>query len=299
MSSPRRRSSKRAAHDDAHGGQWKIAYADFVTAMMAFFLLMWLVSSATETQRAVIAKYFTTTSIFNLPKGNGVLDGGKSVMAGAEAKTERLMPSGSGGGPQPKDASSETGNGQGATTGGATSATAAHLERQRFEALKAELEKMMHEGELKDLAGNLSIDLTPDGLRIQIFDRDGEAMFVSGDAEPTPRLSRILDVIGEVLATVKNAVILAGHTDSQILKRGSYSNWELSTDRANGVRRRLEGDGLAPSRVLRVEGLAATDPLLPLTPLDPRNRRIAITVLRGEVEQQMRGQTPAPAEPPP
>src|SRR5476649_69905 len=92
-----------------HGGQWKIAYADFVTAMMAFFLLMWLVSSATETQRAVIAKYFTTTSIFNLPKGNGVLDGGKSVMAGAEAKTERLMPSGNGGGPRPKDDSGQSG----------------------------------------------------------------------------------------------------------------------------------------------------------------------------------------------
>src|SRR5580704_11020744 len=98
IGSPRRRAGRRgAAHDDAHGGQWKIAYADFVTAMMAFFLLMWLVSSATETQRAVIAKYFTTTSIFNLPKGNGVLDGGKSVMAGAEAKTERLTPSGMGG----------------------------------------------------------------------------------------------------------------------------------------------------------------------------------------------------------
>src|SRR5580704_1437116 len=123
MSGPRRRKSRRAAaHDDAHGGQWKIAYADFVTAMMAFFLLMWLVSSATDTQRAVIAKYFTTTSIFDLPKGNGVLDGGKSVMAGAEAKTERLMPSGSGGGPQRKDISTETGSGQASTSGGTTGA---------------------------------------------------------------------------------------------------------------------------------------------------------------------------------
>src|SRR5580704_13082028 len=108
IGSPRRRAGRRgAAHDDAHGGQWKIAYADFVTAMMAFFLLMWLVSSATETQRAVIAKYFTTTSIFDLPKGNGVLDGGKAVMAGAEAKTERLMPSGGGGGQKGKDDTAE------------------------------------------------------------------------------------------------------------------------------------------------------------------------------------------------
>src|ERR1700686_304182 len=96
--SRRRSSGKRATHDDSHGGQWKIAYADFVTAMMAFFLLMWLGSSATETQRAVIAKYFPTTSIFDLPKGNGVLDGGKAVMAGAAAKTQRRMPKGGGGG---------------------------------------------------------------------------------------------------------------------------------------------------------------------------------------------------------
>ena len=291
MSGPRRRGGRRgAAHDEAHGGQWKIAYADFVTAMMAFFLLMWLVSSATETQRAVIAKYFTTTSIFDLPKGNGVLDGGKAVMAGAEAKTEKLMPSGKGGGTQAKEASKDEDQ---------ASAAAAHEERQRFEALKAELEKMMREGELKDLANNLTIDLTNEGLRIQVFDRDGEAMFNSGDAEPTPRLSRILDVIDEVLLAVKNGVIIAGHTDAQALKRGAYSNWELSSDRANGVRRRLENGGLAPNRVLRVEGLAATDPLLPLTPLDPRNRRIAITVLHGDVEAQLRKQAPAPAEPPP
>jgi len=292
MSSPPRRrgGGKRAAHDDSHGGQWKIAYADFVTAMMAFFLLMWLVSSATETQRAVIAKYFTTTSIFDLPKGNGVLDGGKAVMAGAEAKTERLMPSGKGGGQQAKDTAKDDDK---------ASAAAAREERQRFEALKAELEKMMHDGELKDLANNLTIDLTNDGLRIQIFDRDGEAMFNSGDAEPTPRLARILDVIDEVLLTVKNGVIVAGHTDGQVLKRGAYSNWELSSDRANGVRRRLESGGLAPGRVLRVEGLAATDPLLPLTPLDPRNRRIAITVLRGDVEARLRKQDPTSAEPRP
>ena len=289
--SPRRRGGRRgAAHDDAHGGQWKIAYADFVTAMMAFFLLMWLVSSATETQRAVIAKYFTTTSIFNLPKGNGVLDGGKAVMAGAEAKTERLTPSGMGGLQQPPVAAKAEAD---------AASSAARLERQRFEALKAELEKMAREGELKGVADNLSIDLTPEGLRIQIFDRDGEPMFSSGDAEPTPRLARILDVIGEVLQTVKNGVIISGHTDSQVLKRGTYSNWELSSDRANSVRRRLENGGLATNRVLRVEGRAATDPLLALEPLDPRNRRIAVTVLRRQVETQLRQQVAVPAAPPP
>jgi chemotaxis protein MotB len=292
MSGPRRRGGRRGvAHDDAHGGQWKIAYADFVTAMMAFFLLMWLVSSATESQRAMIAKYFTTTSIFDLPKGNGVLDGGKAVMAGAEAKTERLTPSGMGGlQQQPVAVKAEN---------DAASDAKASVERQRFEALKAELEKMAHDGELKGLADNLTIDLTPEGLRIQIFDRDGEPMFASGDAEPTPRLARILEVIGEVLQTVKNGVIISGHTDGQILKRGTYSNWELSSDRANSVRRRLENGGLAANRVLRVEGRAATDPLLPQEPLDPRNRRIAITVLRSQVETQLRQQVATPPGSPP
>ncbi len=291
-SSARRRpvGKRRATHDEGHGGQWKIAYADFVTAMMAFFLVMWLVSSATETQRAVIAKYFSTTSIFDLPKGNGVLDGGKSVMAGAEAKTERLTPSGHGGTPQTHTESTPT--------SGAESAEAnkERLERQRFEALKAELERMVQQGALHDLANNIAIDLTPEGLRIQIFDRDGEPMFAPGDAAPTPRLARILGVISQVLQTVHNGVIIAGHTDALPLQRGAYSNWELSAERANGTRRQLEADGLASDRTVRVEGMAATDPLLPQTPLDPRNRRIAVTVLRSDVEAQLRQSAGLPSE---
>ena len=113
------------------------------------------------------------------------------------------------------------------------------LERQRFEALKAELERMMRQGELRDLANNLSIEMTPE-LRVQIFDRDGESMFAPGSADPTSRLSRILMVMSQVLQTVQNKVILAGHTDGQVMQRGLYTNWELSADRANAVRRPLE-----------------------------------------------------------
>jgi len=166
------------------------------------------------------------------------------------------------------------------------------LERQRFEALKAELERMMKQGELRDLADNLSIEMTPDGLRIQIFDRDGEAMFAPGGIEPTPRLARILSVISQVLVTVQNKVIIAGHTDGQMMQKGQYSNWELSTDRANATRRQLEADGLPSMRFVRIEGRAATDLLLPQAPTDPRNRRIAVTVLRGELE-------PTPPDDPP
>jgi len=292
--SRRRSGGRRHVEEESHGGQWKIAYADFVTAMMAFFLVMWLVSSATETQRAVIAKYFSTTSIFDLPKGNGVLDGGKSVMSGADAKTERLRPSGRGGSsaPPPKESSSDTASGN--------AADQEKLEAQRFEALKAQLDHMVQQGELRALADNIKIELTPEGLRIQIFDRDGEPMFLPGDATPTPRLARILDVISQVLQTVHNGVIIAGHTDAQPLQHGTYSNWELSAARANSTRRQLEADGLAPDRIVRVEGMAAMDPLFPQTPLDPRNRRVAVTVLRSEVEARLRhpeSQPPAEQSP--
>jgi chemotaxis protein MotB len=267
------------AHDEGHGGQWKVAYADFVTAMMAFFLIMWLLSATTSSDRQVIAKYFTSTSIFDLPAGNGLLNGGRSVMEGADAKPMR-------GAPVIKDAKADQRkDGQ---PSDASVPPRDRTERQRFEALKANLEQIMKSGELKTEAANMDVAMTSDGVRIQIFDRDGEPMFSPGGSEPLPRLKAILDVVAQVLGTVQNSIILAGHTDGHALQRGTYSNWELSADRANAVRRMLESIGLAPGRIIQVEGRAATDPLLPLTPLDPRNRRIAITILRGDVDPQAR-----------
>jgi chemotaxis protein MotB len=268
------------AHDDEHGGQWKVAYADFVTAMMAFFLIMWLLSATTSNDRQIIARYFTNTSIFTLPAGNGVLNGGKSVMDGADAKPVRSG--------QTKTQLTE-----------AAAASRDRTERQRFEALKANLEQMVEAGELKTESSNIDIAMTSDGVRIQIFDRDGEPMFAPGASEPMPRLVAILDVIGQVLGTVQNSVILSGHTDGHPLKRGAYSNWELSADRANAVRRTLESTGLAPGRIILVEGRAATDPLLPQAPLDPRNRRIAITILRSDIDSQAHSPAAHPVPAPP
>jgi chemotaxis protein MotB len=284
-----------SSHEDGHGGQWKVAYADFVTAMMAFFLILWLLSSATQSDRAVIAKYFSTSAVFDLSAGNGVLNGGHSVMDGADAKVERLAPrSRASNGVSRKDGDS---NGDKAVDAAALAKD--RVERQRFEALKAELERMVSQGELKNLADHLEIEMTSEGLRIQIFDRDGEPMFATGEFEPTPRLAEILRIIAQVLGTMQNAVILTGHTDAQALQRGVYSNWELSADRANAVRRRLEGDGLASRRFIGVEGRAATEPLSPQSPLDPRNRRIVVTVLRSDVERARRAsQTAVQARPP-
>lgn len=267
-------------HDDEHGGQWKVAYADFVTAMMAFFLIMWLLSSSSQPERQIIAQYFNSTSMFDMPAGSGVLAGGKGVMEGQDAKPARGQPS----------ARDNTGKVEKVPDAKRPDKSTAkdREERQRFEALKAELERMMASGELKSAANNVEVTMTSEGLRINIFDRDGEAMFVPGGSEPTARLKMILGVVAQVLGTVKNAVILTGHTDAAAMQRAAYSNWELSADRANAVRRSLTGSGLTQDRLLRVEGRAAVDLLMPQAPLDPRNRRIAVTILRSDVEQQMR-----------
>ncbi len=267
---------RQAAHDDEHGGQWKVAYADFVTAMMAFFLIMWLLATATQNERAVIARYFSTSSVFDLPSGSGVLSGGKAVLNGGELKSDQIVTS------LRTRKGRDDGNDLPATT------TRERLEHQRFEALKAELEHMEQQGALKTLAAHLSLEMTSEGLRIQIFDRDGDAMFATGSYEPNPRLSTILGVVGEVLGTVQNSVIVTGHTDAQVLQRPTYSNWELSADRANAVRRQLEAGGLAPGRFVSVEGRAATELLMPQSPTDPRNRRISITILRSGAEPQAR-----------
>lgn len=253
---------KRHAHaeHDEHGGQWKVAYADFVTALMAFFLIMWLLSSTTDAQRAGIAKYFSSSSL-TANAGGGILDGGRGVLDGGGASQSDAETSAAASSPQAQQDEDRT-------------------ERQRFESVKAEVERMMQGGALQETAGNLRLELTAEGLRISIFDRDGSAMFAPGTAEPTPRLAQILGIIAQVIAPLPNAVTITGHTDAQALRRGGYSNWELSADRANAARRALVADGLPPGRMQRIEGRAATDPLVPDAPADPRNRRIAITLLR-------------------
>ncbi|HWX51625.1 MAG TPA: flagellar motor protein MotB [Roseomonas sp.] len=284
-------------HDDEHGGQWKIAYADFVTAMMAFFLVMWLLSSTTESQREGIAQFFTASSALDLPAGNGVLSGGRSVLVAGESRHDSLTPVSDGGLRQDREGGEAAGEGEAPQAVPNTAAAARDpIERQRFDAMKAELERQMQSDQLRDFAQNIQLEMTPEGLRLQIFDRDGAAMFLSGSAEPTPRLARILQVVGSVLTTVPNEVVVAGHTDGDAFSRGHYGNWELSADRANSARRGLEQAGVPAQRMFRVEGKAAVEPLLPEAPGDPRNRRIAITVLRSDVVAEARAaarRTPA------
>ncbi|MBC9207755.1 OmpA family protein [Roseomonas aerophila] len=277
-----------APHDDDHGGQWKIAYADFVTAMMAFFLVMWLLSSTTEAQKDGIAQFFNASSILNMPSGNGALDGGRSMLVAGDSREDSLTTV-SDGGLREDSEGGETANqgeaAQAASAAGQSSGLRDPIERQRFEAMKAEIERQLGtaDGALRDFAQNIQVEMTPEGLRLQIFDRDGTPMFAPGGTEPTPRLNKILQVLGNILATVPNAVVVAGHTDAQAFNRNSYGNWELSSDRANSTRRVLEQNGVPPARMYRVEGKASVEPLMQEAPNDPRNRRIAITVMRADV----------------
>ena len=296
-----------AGHDDEHGGAWKIAYADFVTAMMAFFLVMWLLSSVSDKQRRGIAQYFSAASIMDLRNGSGLLDGSRSALNGADSQmvpmntTKQDTPPGDDDPAQvvhsaPVDTDNEgmapaAGQTSGPSTG--SGANNDRVEAQRLDAARAELERMTQAGELKQLASNISVQMTPEGLRVQIFDRDGEPMFLPGAAEPNRRLITILDALMPVLNGVKNGVIITGHTDAQPLDKNGYSNWELSADRANATRRYLEGHGMDGARFFKVEGRSSADPLLPQSPADPRNRRIALTLLRADAAAQM--QSPAPA----
>jgi chemotaxis protein MotB len=156
------------------------------------------------------------------------------------------------------------------------------VERQRFETIQSEiLRRLEASAALRGLAGNLLFEITPEGLRIHIFDRSGADMFPLGSAAPRPRTTAILEVIADIIGAVRNGIVVTGHTDSRpFVGAGPYGNWDLSADRANAARRVLAGGGVAPERFRRIEGRAALEPLIKRDPSDPRNRRIAITLLR-------------------
>ncbi|HEX5078591.1 MAG TPA: flagellar motor protein MotB [Geminicoccaceae bacterium] len=261
-------------HEAHHGGAWKVAYADFVTAMMAFFLLMWLLGATTEDQRKGIADYFAGRVPISPESagGEGVLEGG-FVPRTPEARF-RL-------GDRDRD-DVALAAGAPSTTGPSDSRHDERIERQRFETIQSEiLRRLEASAALRELAGNLMFELTPEGLRIHIFDRSGADMFPLGSAVPRPHTAAILEVIADIIGAVRNGVVITGHTDSRpFVGSGPYGNWELSSDRANAARRVLATGGVAAERFRRIEGRAALEPLIEDDSTDPRNRRITITLLR-------------------
>ncbi len=254
---------KKGGHGGAHGGAWKVAYADFVTAMMAFFLLMWLLNSANQNTKAGIAGMFQDPNFFNTQRGKEILANyGKGI-----------LPGGRGMAPGPDGSTANT--------------TAAALERRALQSTADAIEASFTNDEmLKAFKDQIHLDFTDEGLRIQIQDKAGRPLFDSGSAKLQPYALSILQVIARELGKLRNRVVIGGHTDSQQYPNQIYTNWELSCDRANAARRALISapHGLRPDQVRRVTGYADTMPMEGLDPQDPRNRRISIVVLSSEGE---------------
>lgn len=290
-----------------HGGAWKVAYADFVTAMMAFFLMMWLLSSTSEEQKRGISNYFG-------PPGNLTGAGGSGgVLAGLTLTSEGVLEDSVTQGEGQTDGQSNGKKGlvqipenseqdddqikktlvqeldESLLSSEANKPDLSmqdkeveKLEKENFKEVEEALKQAIQEDpELKELAKNLIIDETPEGLRIQIVDRDKTSMFKIGEAEPLPHTIKLFKLVARIVRKLPNKISITGHTDAKPYKnRKDYSNWELSSDRSNSARRYLLQFGLNPERIIFVKGRADTDPLIKENPFSDQNRRISMLLHR-------------------
>ena len=322
-----------------HGGAWKVAYADFVTAMMAFFLLMWLLNATTSEQRRGVADYFSPSAatsrntsgfgaIFggHTPNDDGALASDRGVISAMNAEVKPTFDVEEDDSDTPASAASlQTGQeglntrraqmqhpGGPASTSSPTPADGAETaaanaieaqlraelaikERKAFEtAAKQISDEVSKDPALADLARQLSVDITPEGLRIQILDEDKQAMFATGSAVLNERARALLLKVAPVLMKLPERLSITGHTDAAPYHGNDRSNWELSAERANATRRLLADAGLPEARVETVSGRADRDPLLPADPLAAVNRRIAIVALRQATPHTVIDTTPQP-----
>ncbi len=262
---------KKVIEGGHHGGAWKVAYADFVTAMMAFFLLMWLLSATTEKQRKGIADYFAPTIPIS-----PISAGGDGMMHGeAMLSQDTLAKTGVGG----VESESESGDKTEQQGGPPTAAEEDEL---------AELETLLlgRSGEsdaADDLLSHIVTRVTDEGLVIDVFAKEGKPLFQAGASTPTEKMRKILTMISGVLSLIKNPLQITGHTDGTPFASDEEDNWQLSADRANAVRRELLDLSVAPDRFHRIVGEADRNLALPDLPADPRNRRITLTILRSDI----------------
>jgi len=273
----------------AHGGAWKIAYADFVTAMMAFFLLMWLLGSTAKGELQGIASYFANPVKVSLMGGPGT-GNSSSILPGGGRDLSKAFG-------QMDSGDSE----RAAKMLGAQMARAEQMRKDdvRTDALERKIASLIkNDPKLAEYGSQIQLEKTADGLHIQIVDQQNRPMFDTGSALVKPYMRDILRAIGTALGDVESRIAVAGHTDSTPYGSGErgYSNWELSADRANASRRELVAGGLPADKLRRVEGLASSRLLRPETPNDPINRRISIVVMTRDAEERMLQGT-APAAP--
>ncbi|HSY28381.1 MAG TPA: flagellar motor protein MotB, partial [Burkholderiaceae bacterium] len=260
-------------------GAWKIAYADFVTAMMAFFLLMWLLGSTTKGDLQGISDYFQTPLKVAMAGGSGSGDSSSVIKGGGKDLTR------SNGQIQKSD---DPNKNRKTYNLKAAQAELAKAEEAQLKNLKQRIDAAIETNPtLKQYKNQLLIDITSDGLRIQIVDEQNRPMFALAKADLQPYTKEILFEIGKLLNDIPNKVSLSGHTDASAYSSGEkgYSNWELSADRANASRRALVAGGMDESKVLRVVGLSSAVPFNKNDPMDPVNRRISIIVMNKKAEE--------------
>ena len=251
-----------------HGGSWKVAFADFMTGMMAFFLLMWLVNMTPATKKEELARYFQEYSLFT----EGGAGGGKEIISMEQAQPAAQITIAQ------TSASGET-DGEGSPAG---------LEQMKNK-LEQEIEQL-----LADLKDQVRIEVVEGGVKVDIMDKEGNPMFPLGSTTLTESGQRILKVLCDNIKNTTNRIEIEGHTDAVSYAKKEFGNWELSTARASAARVEVEKNGIPSSRLRRVSGYAATEPIIKENPFDPRNRRIS---LRLYPEKQSK--TPTPAQPQP
>ncbi|NKB57821.1 MAG: OmpA family protein [Alphaproteobacteria bacterium] len=276
--------------DGGHGGAWKVAYADFVTAMMAFFLLLWLLNATTSDQKQGLSFYFQPKTVTSGDEsGSGGLLGGLAVGAignlrSAGSPPSVTIPIPSAGGPKERKGKDEAALTSKDPNPDSTNFEARKREEEEdaFQKAKADLRLAVEQtDQLRNFQDSLLIDQTPEGLRIQLIDREKATMFEPGSAVFTPYFKALLQIITRVVARFPNPVSISGHTDSAPLPLDApYTNWELSGDRANSARRTMVGAGLPTDRIANVTGRADTEHLFPKEPNASSNRRISILMIR-------------------
>jgi chemotaxis protein MotB len=241
---------KKVAHGGGHGGSWKVAYADFVTAMMAFFLLLWLLSMVSPEKKAKLSQYFRSFSVFEKSAGSLVdMHKPNNPVLGTSPIPEIMS----------EDVVTEV-----------SSPATAQFQEKMTEQVKTRLSEFKEQIRVESFEG---------GVRMEIMETEGRPMFLSASTELTSEGRKVMQVIAENLQKNKSKIAIEGHTDAKGFASGRLSNWELSTDRASAARKELERNGVGPERLVRIAGLAATQPLIKDNPLDSRNRRISILLL--------------------
>ena len=255
-----------------HGGAWKVAYADFVTAMMAFFMLMWLLNATTEQQRKGIADYFSPTIPINRVSG-----GGNGAFGGDSIFSENTLPKNGTGSTAHHSAQDDKARG---ATGNEDSDAAAEAETQVFRDVDARLQGMGGESLVMENAlRHVTTRITDEGLVIELFELEDIWLFEDGTDTPTQLLRDLASVISEAVKTVGNKIAVGGHVRANPIVLAENRVWELSAQRASVARQLLEGTGIASSRISRVTGHADRDPILP-DPMARRNNRIELILLR-------------------